>query len=284
MRIAKAVRENRYGKAKALQHLLSRSFYAKLLAVKRVTGNRGSKTAGVDGVTWTSPKQKMKAVLDLGKRGYKTLPLRRIYIPKRNGQLRPLSIPTMKCRAMQALYLFGLEPISETLADPNAYGFRPKRAAADAIEQCFNLFARKGTAQWVLEGDIKSCFDRINHDWLLANIPMDKVVLRKWLKAGYMEDDTIFKSEDGTPQGGIISPCLLTIILRGLEGTLKKPWPVKNPHKVHIVTYADDFIVTGSSKSFLEEEIRPRIEAFLKERGLELSTEKNQNHPHQRWL
>lgn len=274
MRIAKAVRENRYGKAKALQHLLSRSFNAKLLAVKKVTDNKGSKTAGVDRVTWTSPKQKMKAVLALGKRGYKTQPLRRICIPKRNGQLRPLSIPTMKCRAMQALYLLGLEPISETLADPNAYGFRPKRSTADAIEQCFNLFARRGTAQWVLEGDIKSCFDRINHDWLLANIPMDKVILRKWLKAGYMEDDTVFKTEDGTPQGGIISPCLLTMTLRGLEVTLKKGWPVKNPHKVNIVTYADDFIVTGASKSFLEEEIRPRVEAFLKERGLELSVEK----------
>ncbi len=274
IRIAKAVRENRYGKAKALQHLLSRSFNAKLLAVKKVTGNSGSKTAGVDGVTWTTSKQKMKAVLDLGKLGYKTQPLRRVYIPKRNGQLRPLSIPTMKCRAMQALYLLGLEPISETLADPNAYGFRPKRSTADAIEQCFNLFARKGTAQWVLEGDIKSCFDRIDHDWLLANIPMDKTVLRKWLKAGYMDDDTIFKTEDGTPQGGIISPCLLTMTLKGLEGALKNKWPVKNPHKVYLVTYADDFIVTGISKAFLEEEIRPIVESFLKERGLELSAEK----------
>ena len=274
VRIAKAVREDRYGKARALQHLLSRSFNAKLLAVKRVTDNKGSRTAGVDGVTWKTAKQKIRAVLDLHKRGYRTQPLRRIYIPKRTGQKRPLSIPTMKCRAMQALYLLGLEPISETLADPNAYGYRPKRSAADAIEQCFNLFARRGTAEWVLEGDIKSCFDEIDHDWLLANIPMDKTILGKWLKAGYVEDKTFFKTEKGTSQGGIISACLLTITLSGLEGRLKNRWPVKNPHKVNIVTYADDFIVSGISKEFLEQEVKPSVKAFLGERGLRLSEEK----------
>jgi RNA-directed DNA polymerase len=274
MRIAKAIRENRYGRAKALQHLLSRSFSAKLLAVKRVTGNSGSKTAGVDGVKWTTPKEKIRAVFDLNKRGYKTKPLRRIYIPKKNGKQRPLSIPTIKCRAMQALYLFGLEPIAETLADPNAYGFRPKRSTADAIEQCFKLFARKCSVQWLLEGDIKACFDKINHDWLLANIPMDKVMLRKWLKAGYMENKTVFTTDEGTPQGGIISPCLLTMTLRGLESALKDQWPARNPHKVHLVTYADDFIVTGSSMEFLENKIKPIIASFLKERGLELSVEK----------
>lgn len=271
LRIAKAIREKRFGKAKALQHLLSRSFYAKLLAVKRVTDNKGSKTAGVDHVKWTTDLQKMNAVLDLNKRGYKTKPLKRIFIPKRNGQLRPLSIPTMKCRAMQALYLLGLEPVAETLADPNSYGFRPKRSTADAIEQCFNVLAKKNRATWVLEGDIKACFDNIDHDWLLAHTPMDKGMLRKWLKAGYMEGDAIFKTENGTPQGGIISPCLLTMTLRGLEDRLKKMWPVKNPHKVNIVVYADDFIVTGLSKEVLENEVRPAITAFLKERGLQLS-------------
>jgi RNA-directed DNA polymerase len=279
LRIAKAIREKKFGKAKALQHLLSHSFYAKLLAVKRVTDNKGSKTAGVDQVKWTTDREKMKAVLDLNKRGYKTKPLRRIYIPKRNGQLRPLSIPTMKCRAMQALYLLGLEPVAETMADPNAYGFRPKRSTADAIEQCFKILAKKNRATWILEGDIKACFDNISHDWLMAHTPMDKMILRKWLKAGYIEDGTIFRTENGTPQGGIISPCLLTMTLRGLETRLKSMWPVKNPHKVNIVIYADDFIVTGSTKEVLENEVRPAIEAFLKERGLQLSSEKTKiNH------
>lgn len=274
MRIAKAVRENRIGKAKALQRLLSHSLYAKLLAVKRVSENTGAKTAGVDGVRWKTPKQKMKAVFDLRRRGYKTLPLKRIYIPKRNGKLRPLSIPTMKCRAMQALHLQGLEPIAETCADPNSYGFRPRRSTADAIGQSFILFGRKCSPQWILEGDIKSCFDKINHDWLLANVPMDKLILKKWLKAGYIESNALYSTDEGTPQGGIISPCLLTMTLRGLEKAIKSRWPVKSPCKVNLIIYADDFIVSGATKEILECEVKPVIESFLRERGLELSKEK----------
>lgn len=274
VRIAKAVQENRYGKAKALQHLLSRSFYAKLLGVKKVTENKGAKTPGVDGILWKSPKQKLNAALQLKKRGYQTRPLRRIYIPKKNGKRRPLSIPTMKCRAMQALYLLGLEPISESSADPNSYGFRPKRSTKDAIEQCFNLLARTNSAQWILEGDIKSCFDEIDHEWLLNNIPMDKGILRKWLSAGYIEKNSLFTTERGTPQGGIISPCLLVLTLRGLEAYLKEIWPVKNPKRINIVVYADDFIVTCNSRDVLENDVRPMIREFLRERGLRLSEEK----------
>jgi len=136
MRIAKAYRERRYGKAKALQWILTHSFYPKLLAVKRVVQNKGGKTPGVDKVVWRTGKQKMSAVMSLRRKGYKTQPLKRIYIPKKSGQSRPLSIPVMKCRAMQALHLLALNPIAETIADKNAYGFRPYRAAADAIEQC----------------------------------------------------------------------------------------------------------------------------------------------------
>lgn len=276
MRIAKAIKLKRYGKAKVLQRLLASSFYAKLLAVKRVTENRGANTSGVDGITWNTPKQKMRASLELNRRRYQTRPLRRIYIPKRNGQMRPLSIPTMKCRAMQALHKLGLEPIVETLADHNSYGFRPKRSTADAIEQCFNALARKNSAQWVLEGDIKSCFDRIDHEWLLANVPMDKQILRKWLNAGYIEGGDFHETLEGTPQGGVISPCLLTMTLKGLETTLKKLCPLsrKHPNKINLIVYADDFIVTGASKDILESQVKPAIESFLKERGLELSSTK----------
>lgn len=175
---------------------------------------------------------------------------------------------------MQALHLLGLEPIAETLADPNSYGFRPRRSTADAIGQCYNLFARKCSSQWILEGDIKSCFDKIQHDWLLANIPMDKKILKKWLKAGYIEDKTLHVTEEGTPQGGIISPCILTMTLKGLETEIKRRWPVKSPHKVNLVVYADDFIVTGVSKEILEQKVKPVIETYLRERGLELSEEK----------
>jgi RNA-directed DNA polymerase len=141
MRIAKARWENRQGKVKSLQWLLTHSFYAKLLAVRQVTQNRGRKTAGVDNVIWQTSNQKMRAVNSLKRKGYQAQPLRRIYIPKKNGKQRPLGIPTMKDRAMQALHLYALEPIAEITADKNSYGFRPKRSTADAIEQCFKLLA-----------------------------------------------------------------------------------------------------------------------------------------------
>lgn len=201
VRIVKAVKEGRWHKVKALQWLLTHSFSAKALAVKRVTGNKGKRTAGVDKMTWKTPKAKWNGLLSLNRKGYRALPLRRVYIPKSNGKLRPLGIPTMRDRAMQALYLQALEPISETLADPYSYGFRPKRSTADAIEQCFKVLSRKHSAQWVLEADITGCFDNFSHDWLLAHIPMDKAVLATWLTAGFMDSTTFFETNAGTLQG-----------------------------------------------------------------------------------
>ena len=152
VRIAKAAREGKKSKVKALQRILISSFYAKCLAVKRITNNVGGKTPGVDGITWRTPKSKMQAVKELKRKSYKPLPLKRIYIPKKSGKLRPLSIPAMKCRAMQALWHSALLPIAEVRADKNAYGFRPKRSTHDAIEQCFCALARTKSATWVLEG------------------------------------------------------------------------------------------------------------------------------------
>ena len=272
MRIAKAIREGKRGKVKALQWILTHSLSAKLLAVKRVTSNSGSKTPGIDGITWQSSSQKIEAVKTLYRRGYNTQPLRRIYIPKSNGKRRPLGIPTMKDRAMQALYLLALEPVAETQADPNSYGFRSKRSCADAIEQCFKALCQKNSAKWVLEGDIKSCFDRIDHDWLKANTIMDKSVLGKWLSSGYMEEGYFYETDEGTPQGGIISPKLATIALNGLEKAVKSVSKISD--KVNVVIYADDFIITANSKELLENKIKPIVESFLKERNLELSYEK----------
>lgn len=178
-RIAKATKAGRWNKVQALQHLLTRSRSGKLLAVKRVTENEGKRTAGVDGKIWKTPMSKMKASQALTRRGYQPLPLRRVYIPKSNGKKRPLGIPTMRDRAMQALWLLALNPVAETTADKNSYGFRPRRSTADAIEHCFNALAKRDSAQWVLEGDIRGCFDNISHDWLLKHVPMDKLVLRK---------------------------------------------------------------------------------------------------------
>ena len=142
-RIVKATQEGRHGRVKALQWLLTHSFSGKALAVKRVTENRGKRTSGVDGITWSTPKIKLKAVLSLRRRGYRPQPLRRIYIPKANGKQRALGIPCMIDRAQQALHLLALEPIAETTADPNSYGFRSARSTADAIEQCFKALTHR---------------------------------------------------------------------------------------------------------------------------------------------
>ena len=272
MRITKAFREGKRSKAKALQRLLTHSFYARLYAVKRVVQNQGGKTPGVDNVVWRTSKEKMQAALTLKRRGYQSKPLKRIYIPKKQqGKMRPLNIPVMRCRAQQALCLLALEPISEILADKNAYGFRPLRSAADAIEQCFIALARKNAAQYILEGDIQACFDNISHSWLLDNTVMDTNRLRKWLKAGYMEKGKLHSTRTGTPQGGIISPTLLKVALRGMEHAIKA---VAQPaDKVYLSIYADDFIVTGATKEVLENKVKPVIEAFLRIRGLTLSQE-----------
>jgi RNA-directed DNA polymerase len=206
LRIAKAIRAGKHGKAKALSWLLTHSRSAKLLAVKRVTENKGAKTPGVDNQLWRTDRQKYAAVQNLKRRGYRPLPLRRHYIPKKNGKLRPLSIPTLRDRAMQALHALALKPIAETVADRNSYGFREGRSCADAIGQCFCALAKSYAPVWVLEGDIKSCFDRISHKWLLANIPMDARMLRLWLAAGYWEKGRLFPTREGTPQGGIVTP------------------------------------------------------------------------------
>lgn len=272
-RIAKATRDKRWGKVKALQWLLTHSRAAKLLAVRRVTQNTGRRTAGVDGIIWRTPAQKWQAALSLQRRGYRPLPLRRIYIPKKNGKRRPLGIPCMACRATQALHLQALEPVAETQADPNAYGFRPKRSAADAIAQCFNVLSRKHAAQWILEGDIKACFDQISHSWLQEHIPMDKRILGQWLKAGYMDEGNVYPTEAGTPQGGIISPVLANMALDGLEAVAQQ---AARHQKINVIKYADDFVITGASKEALEQQVKPAIVAFLRERGLELSDEKTQ--------
>ena len=279
-RIVKATREGRWGKVKALQRLLTHSFAAKALAVKRVTENQGKKTPGVDGKTWSTPAAKSKAIESLQRRGYQPQPLRRVYIPKANGKLRPLGIPTMKDRAMQALHLLALAPVAETTADKNSYGFRPERSTADAIEQCFKALAKGSSAQWVLEGDIKGCFDHISHDWLRQHILTDAVVLQKWLGAGYIENRILFPTEAGTPQGGVISPTLANLVLDGLGKLLDQTFRRKkvagttiNP-KINLIRYADDFIITGATKDVLEKEVRPLVEQFLRERGLQLSPEK----------
>lgn len=276
-RIVKATQEGRWGKVRALQHLLTHSFSGKALAVRRVTENHGKRTPGVDGVTWSTPAHKAQAVRALRQRGYRPQPLRRLYIPKRNGKLRPLSVATMHDRAMQALYLLALDPVAETTADPHSYGFRRERSPADALRRCHRLLAGPTKATWILEADIERCFERISHDWLVAHVPLDRAILRKWLRAGYLERHVLHPTDEGVPQGSPISPALANWALDGLDTLLRERFP-KLPSatngRVNLVRFADDFIITGKTKELLEDEVRPLVAAFLKERGLELSAEK----------
>lgn len=279
-RIVKAQQQGRFAKVKALQHLLTTSLSAKLLAVKRVTSNKGKRTKGVDHVKWETPSSKLEAAQSLRRKGYHPLPLKRVYIEKSNGKKRPLGIPTMKDRAMQALYLMALEPVSETMADKNSYGFRKKRGTQDAIQALHILLSKKVSPQWILEGDIKGCFDHISHDWLTQHIPTDKQVLKKWLNCGVVFNKILSPTKEGTPQGGIISPTLANMTLDGLEELVgkanQKRYPGKSRKynaKVHLVRYADDFVITADTKEILEE-LKPEISRFLAERGLILSEEK----------
>ena len=279
VRIAKAHKEGRRNKVEALQHLLVTSYEAKVLAIRKVTSNKGKRTAGVDHIKWDTDAKKIKAVSSLKRRGYKALPLKRVNIPKSNGKMRPLGIPTMKDRAMQALYLMALEPVTEMEADANSYGFRRHRGTADAIDALHRWLSKDCSPQWILEGDIKGCFDHISHEWLLDNVRIDKKILDKWLKSGVVFNKLLQPTTEGTPQGGIISPTLANATLDGMERMLKEKYKVKSVEgklyhpKVNLVRYADDFIVTADKRETLEE-VKDMLADFLGKRGLTLSEEK----------
>jgi len=276
--LRRLLEKGRRGKVRSLQRLLVRSRPARLWAVRRVTTNKGKRTAGVDGVVWRSARQKLAAVESLKRRGYQPQPLRRVYIPKKDRKLRPLSIPTMRDRAMQALYLLALNPIAELQADPNSYGYRLRRCVADAWGQCFNALAKSYAPQWIWKVDIESFFDRIDHGWLLENVPMDRRILRQWLESGYLEEATFYRTVAGTPQGGVISPVIANMVLDGIEEVAKSAAPrIKRERrpKINVIRFADDLIITAASKELLLEKVIPAVEAFLAERGLRLSAEKS---------
>lgn len=279
-RIVKAVRLGRWNKVKSLVYLLTHSFSGRAAAIWRVTSNKGAKTPGVDQVLWDTPQAKTNAFRLLRAHGYHPQPLRRVYIPKSSDptKKRPLGIPTLTDRAMQALYLLGLDPIGATLGDPHSYAYQRECSCADALSRCYRVLGYKRSANWIWEGDIKACFDTLAHDWLLAHVPMDRTILRKWLKAGYREDGVLFATTEGTPQGGIISAALANWSLDGLEQLLAEHFAgtdkQRRKNKVHLVRYADDLVITGTSKALLRNKVQPLVEHFLAERGLRLSHEK----------
>ena len=183
-RIARAAKEENWSDVSRLTRLITRSYYARVLAVRHVTSSKGKVTPGIDSTVWLTPAEKMRGALNLTTCRYRAQPLVRTYIPKKNGKLRPLSIPTIRDRAMQALFNMALSPIEYVTGDPSSFGFRKGRSQHDACHQVLNCLGRKCSATWVLEADIRACFDMISHDWLLRNIPMKTSILKQFLKAG----------------------------------------------------------------------------------------------------
>ena len=279
-RIFKATQNGDLKRVCSLQRLMLRSYSNVLLSVRKATqDNQGKKTAGVDRVLVKTPLQRMKLALDLAinNNDWQPKPTRRVYIPKSNGKNRPLGIPTIRDRCLQAIVKNALEPHWEAHFEGCSYGFRPGRSVHDAIGKIYTSTCPHRTKKWIVDADISGCFDNIDHNNLMksiGNFPARRLI-SAWLKSGYMDGSSFHKTDTGTPQGGIISPLLANIALNGLEKHLgvKYNYRGESSGKRILVRYADDFVILCESEADALK-AKQATEEWLKLKGLELSKEK----------
>ena len=274
-RIVHAVQTGAWRQVKRLTSRLVHACAARALAVKRVTETTGTKTPGVDGERWETPEKNAQAVARSGRgRGDRPAPLKRIYLPKKTGQQRPLSIPTRTDRARQAVSLQALQPLADTPGDQHADEFRPQRRCAEAIDQCFKILRQRSAAPWIWAGDLQGFFANMGFAWLEPHLPRHTQRLSQGLRSGFMDHGALFPTTAGVPQGGILSPVIRNLVLDGLEAVVQGGNWHRRVHHSNDVRWADDFLVTANSREVLEETVLPRINALLAARGVRLSPTK----------
>jgi RNA-directed DNA polymerase len=278
-RLFRAAQEGNLKKVRSLQKLMLKSYSNRLVSVRRVAQiNAGKHTPGVDKLVLKTPAARGSMVDHLAHFTlWKAKPVRRVYIPKASGKLRPLGIPVVADRCLQAMVKNALEPIWEARFEGSSYGFRPGRSCHDAIEKIYGLARPNKTKKWVLDADIRGAFDNISHEHLLKTIgPVPgKELIKQWLKAGYVEHGTFHATEQGTPQGGVVSPLLANIALHGMEEAIGVTYDHRGQliGKRAVVRYADDFVCFCETKEDAEH-VQSILTVWLKERGLTLSQEK----------